>query len=73
VNTCRTTGQALLATALIQVKSRYGGFEQLRALIDSGSQSTIISEESAQILKQKRLFNSLRSSPKLFWKLESWK
>ncbi|XP_032569851.1 uncharacterized protein LOC116800206 [Drosophila sechellia] len=54
VNTCRTTGQALLATALIQVKSRYGGFEQLRALIDSGAQSTIISEESAQILKLKK-------------------
>nr|XP_041631965.1 uncharacterized protein LOC121502439 [Drosophila kikkawai]XP_041631966.1 uncharacterized protein LOC121502439 [Drosophila kikkawai] len=55
VNTCRTTEQALLATALIEVKSGNGGFKKLRALIDSGSQSTIISEEASQILKLPRI------------------
>jgi len=51
VNTCVTATQTLLATARIQVKSANGDFENLRALIDSGSQNTIISEEADQILK----------------------
>ncbi|XP_052858322.1 uncharacterized protein LOC128266097 [Drosophila gunungcola] len=55
VNTCRTSEQALLATGRVQIKSSNGGFENFRALIDSGSQSTIISEESVQILKLQKI------------------
>jgi len=55
VNTCVTKDQALLATAVVKVKSNRGDYETLRALIDSGSQCTIISEEAAQILNLTRI------------------
>jgi len=51
VNTCGTTKQALLATALFHVKSASGGFEKLTALIDSGS------EEASNILKLQKIKN----------------
>jgi len=57
-----TATQALLATAKIQVKSANGDFENLRALIDSGSQSTIISEEADQILKLPKIKNKIKIS-----------
>ena len=55
VNTCVTNDQALLATAIVKVKSKCGDYKTLRALIDNGSQCTIISEESAQILNLTRI------------------
>ncbi|XP_043867339.1 uncharacterized protein LOC122757838 [Drosophila mojavensis] len=45
----------LLATALIRIKNKSGKYEQLRALIDGGSQRTLISEEAAQQLKLRRI------------------
>jgi len=50
-----TSEQVLLATARVHIKSSDAEFETLRALIDSGSQSTLISEESAQILKLQKI------------------
>jgi len=39
------------------VKPASGGFEKIRALMDSGSQSTIISEEASKILKLQKIKN----------------
>jgi Pao retrotransposon peptidase/Protein of unknown function (DUF1759)/Family of unknown function (DUF5641)/Putative peptidase (DUF1758)/Integrase zinc binding domain len=44
----------LLATAIITVKNSVGNFKPLRALIDSGSQVTMITEAAAQKLCLKR-------------------
>jgi len=51
-----------LATALTYVKSASGGFEKPRALIDSGSQITIISEEASQVLKLPKIKNYTKIS-----------
>lgn len=42
--------QILLATAIIRIKSINGGFIQLRALLDQGSQATLITESAVQRL-----------------------
>ncbi|XP_032589334.2 uncharacterized protein LOC116804772 [Drosophila mojavensis] len=49
----------LLATALIRIKNKSGKYEQLRALIDGGSQKTLISEEAAQRLQLRRIKRKL--------------
>lgn len=46
--------EVLLATAQIQVKSSSGSFLTLRALLDQGSQVTLITEDAAQRLNIKR-------------------
>jgi len=55
VNMCVTNDQALLATEVVKVRSKWGNYEPLRPLINSGSQFTIISEEAAQILNLTRI------------------
>ncbi|XP_048482282.1 uncharacterized protein LOC119693509 [Plutella xylostella] len=45
---------ALLATALVPVRNEAGQTTVLRALIDQGSQATLISERATQLLKPKR-------------------
>ncbi|XP_073956369.1 uncharacterized protein [Choristoneura fumiferana] len=47
-------GMALLATAMVKVRSEQGHTIALRALIDQGSQASFISEKAAQMLKLKR-------------------
>lgn len=46
--------QILLATALLKVKAADGSHHVLRALIDQGSQISIITEKAAQTLKLRR-------------------
>lgn len=41
----------LLPTALVQVRNSFGQMEQLRALIDPGSQVSLITEEAVQNLR----------------------
>jgi len=48
----------LLATAVL-VKNKAGGYNELRALIDGGSQKTLISEEAAQILRIPRIRSTI--------------
>lgn len=45
---------ALLATAMVKVRSEQGHTIILRALIDQGSQASFISEKATQVLKLKR-------------------
>jgi hypothetical protein len=40
----------ILSTALVQVQDKAGNFTQLRALLDSGSQSNFITESALKIL-----------------------
>lgn len=47
-------GQILLATAIINVQANGGVMHQIRALIDSGSQSSFITERAVQKLKLKK-------------------
>lgn len=47
-------GFALLATAIVKVRSETGRSTFLRALIDQGSQASFISERAAQLLKLKK-------------------
>lgn len=47
-------GYALLATAVVKVRSETGHSIILRALIDQGSQASFISERAAQLLKLKK-------------------
>ncbi|KAL0803354.1 hypothetical protein ABMA28_017417 [Loxostege sticticalis] len=46
--------EILLATALVNVKAADGSSHTLRALIDQGSQISLITEQAAQMLKLKR-------------------
>lgn len=46
--------QGLLATAKIRVKNVFGQFLTLRALVDQGSQNSLITEEAARLLGLKR-------------------
>lgn len=46
--------RALLATAIVPVRSSSGHVTVLRALVDQGSQVTLVSERAAQLLKLKR-------------------
>lgn len=46
--------EILLATALIKVQAADGSFKTLRALIDQGSQTSLISERAAQQLGHRR-------------------
>lgn len=48
------SNETLLATAIIKVKTAGGKITLLRALIDQGSQASIITEETAQLLGVKR-------------------
>jgi len=48
-----------LATAVVLVKNKAGGYNELRALIDSGSQKILILEETAQILRIPRVRNTI--------------
>lgn len=52
ITTKQTT--ALLATAIVQIRSEDNYKITLRALIDQGSQASFISERAAQLLKAKR-------------------
>ncbi|XP_049886955.1 uncharacterized protein LOC126381514 [Pectinophora gossypiella] len=52
--TTHSTTVALLATALVEVKSEDGHTTVLRALIDPGSQGCFISERAAQSIKARR-------------------
>ncbi|XP_011859538.1 PREDICTED: uncharacterized protein LOC105557023 [Vollenhovia emeryi] len=52
----------LLATARVTVRSVEGRSSQLRALIDSGSEATFISERAAQILRLARQKIKIRGS-----------
>lgn len=45
--------KVLLATALIRIKTGYGKFDTVRALIDQGSQSSFVTTRAAQRLKLK--------------------
>lgn len=48
------TGEVLLATTLVHVQAADGSYHKLRALIDQGSQTSIISENAAQQLGLQR-------------------
>lgn len=50
VHKLATKQKKLLATAIVKVKDRYGMSHLLRALIDQGSEGTVITERAAQIL-----------------------
>ena len=50
----RNSDEVILATAIVQVKSRSGELFYARALLDSGSQVNIITEDLAQKLNLKR-------------------
>ncbi|XP_044778694.1 uncharacterized protein LOC123327158 [Drosophila simulans] len=54
-NNLKQGQDTLLATAVVLVKCKAGGYNELRALIDGGSQKTLISEEAAQILRIPRI------------------
>jgi len=58
-----------LATARIQIKSSIGDFKRFGAVIDSGSQSTIISAESTHILKLQKIKSLNRDQ----WSIFHWK
>ncbi|XP_055908728.1 uncharacterized protein LOC129943365 [Eupeodes corollae] len=47
--------QVLLATAIVKARSSDGRLHFLRAMIDTGSESSFITEEAAQLLKLKKL------------------
>ncbi|RLU19576.1 hypothetical protein DMN91_008133 [Ooceraea biroi] len=49
----------LLATARVRVADRYGDWHQARALVDSGSETSIVSEELSQTLKLPRSASSV--------------
>ncbi|XP_022827101.1 uncharacterized protein LOC111356845 [Spodoptera litura] len=46
--------EILLATAIIKVQAADGSYEKMRALLDQGSQVSIITERAAQLLKLRR-------------------
>lgn len=50
-----STSTALLATALVPIKGETGCTTMLRALVDNGSQATLITERAAQILNLKKI------------------
>ncbi|KAL0858664.1 hypothetical protein ABMA27_012488 [Loxostege sticticalis] len=58
--TCLSTGevprpkQVLLATALLNLQSRSGDYQVVRALLDQGSQACFITEDAVQLLKLKK-------------------
>ena len=49
-----SVNETILATAMIEVKTNDGEYVLERALIDNGSQSTLVSEETAQKLRLPR-------------------
>ncbi|EZA62317.1 hypothetical protein X777_04056 [Ooceraea biroi] len=49
----------LLVTARVRVSDRYGDWHQARALVDSGSETSIVSEELSQTLKLPRSASSV--------------
>lgn len=53
-NTYSNCSTVLLATAAVDIRDRYGSFQQVRILIDSGSQSNFISEKCFRNLELKR-------------------
>lgn len=50
-----SSGQVLLATALVNAKSHTGSIVTLRCLIDQGSQASFISEAAVQLLGLKKI------------------
>ncbi|XP_073948766.1 uncharacterized protein [Choristoneura fumiferana] len=50
----RGTGQVLLATAIVNAKSKSGVYMAIRALLDQGSQASFITEATAQYLGLKK-------------------
>ncbi|KAG7294774.1 hypothetical protein JYU34_022856 [Plutella xylostella] len=50
MNNERDVVEVLLATALIKVQAANGSYQQMRALIDQGSQTSLITENAAQQL-----------------------
>ncbi|XP_058982804.1 uncharacterized protein LOC131804242 isoform X2 [Musca domestica] len=58
--TTHATTNVLLATAQVRVKSWYGEYITLRALIDQGSQITSVSEDAAQLLQLPRSRTEVR-------------
>lgn len=59
-NSSKKFRQILLATAIIKVRARNGQLIQLRALLDQGSQATLITESAVQRLNLTR--TSIRAS-----------
>lgn len=54
VNVARSTTKVLLATAWVQISSSSGRKQEIRALLDQGSEATLLSEGLAQILRVPR-------------------
>lgn len=52
----------ILSTALIKIRSASGNFEYCRALIDQGSQVSLITEEAAQLLGLPRTISNIEIS-----------
>lgn len=52
--------QVLLATALVKVLSKHGGFITVRALLDNGSQTSFITENLAQKIQGKFVKNPVQ-------------
>jgi len=48
-----------LATAVVLVKNKPGVYSELRAIIDGGSQKTLVSEQTAQILRIPRVRSTI--------------
>lgn len=53
------TTQVFLATAIIKVQDKFGGYYTCRALLDTASQSNFISEQLCQILQLERVENQM--------------
>lgn len=53
-NNNKQIDEVLLATAMIKVKGADGTYHNMRALIDQGSQVSLITERAAQLLKTRR-------------------
>lgn len=54
VSTQKDLSEILLATAIIKVQAVDGSFQRMRVLLDQGSQTSIITERAAQLLKLPR-------------------
>lgn len=51
----RARAQVVLATALIRTESQNGSSQILRALVDQGSQATLMTEAAAQLLRLRKV------------------
>ncbi|CAG5022255.1 unnamed protein product [Parnassius apollo] len=60
--TQRDVPEILLATAIVQVQANNGSYYKLRALLDQGSQTSIITEKAAQLLSLPRSQCSIKEN-----------